>query len=982
MNKSNWYSNTQCKQCHNIIEKNGNRTRRGTLVNGKEQRVCVVCGADRGLECFTKNPTRKDGFNYICDYCNESMPNHKNPERFLEHTINIPCREQVSSQQYITTFEQRGCNTYSRSFGRAIKSYNEYRYKMGICGSPIDYEIANYNNFFKIVTFDIEPGTFLKLPEQVKTFFQQCIEDRQHEKDVNPLDGTIHRCFYCGAIAHRLASGQYVCIEHKSLRSCKQCGKMYPSQWFSKSSEKYVNYVHIGCELENNATQKQFKLNSDGLIPYDRIKYTELKKAVMSLNENGILENNIRHVAVKGPKLYDEFISTIEKLSEDDQLKLPDDVIDFYNYALGEEIESLMVDETNINKSIILNEKVSEEALIKTVTPPRQVVKFEDEPAILKHLLISNGITQREAARAINIRQPTLNTKLNNKMAMGDKNGLALYEFIKDRVGDIPYKIERFESNTLTKQIYEERNEIDQELVSSDVVIEMKKCSGCARELPISEFHNRNASKDGLNAKCKSCRLVAIKDSQKRVTSVKDLSVGSEPSDVVINNSDAKKSNDNFWRCSQCDCIMPYQQYKNNNICDVCLKKPTMKKHWDGSYMPMFEQAEAPYYFKMLSEAWKAFENIKGKEHTSKYLRKILAVQYNCKIYNSREMSSAVLMYGVLYDIPEKVILPKILHDFFIMYMLDRIQEKADPFDITIKRCKYCGMPATDINKANRSERTCNFHKDTRTCTICNTLHTPNWGNSRISCPTCFSKSEINDALLTEGFTITKKGSNKYHLHSKHPSIPSSDVIGDRSFANELARSLAREHIISKLNRVISYKRPELLEMKDEEKQLTNISDRYAAEAQVTKESVKTITEIKLHSNPLPTDGLLSPNASLIDGESLAVCVEKDNTSPKDKIKVFIDTTREAAKTYILDSANVGSVGHKNIRILALKIWQELEAVELELEKEMVDNVTHTETYNKDSVNFYMKELALPEKEAIKLASTNTLATNNTYLKQ
>ncbi len=32
-----------------------------------------------------------------------------------------------------------------------------------------------------------------------------------------------------------------------------------------------------------------------------------------------------------------------------------------------------------------------------------------------------------------------------------------------------------------------------------------KRCSKCTRELPLSEFGKRSASKDGLNYKCKTC---------------------------------------------------------------------------------------------------------------------------------------------------------------------------------------------------------------------------------------------------------------------------------------------------------------------------------------------------------------------------------------------------------------------------------------------------------------------------------------------
>lgn len=34
----------------------------------------------------------------------------------------------------------------------------------------------------------------------------------------------------------------------------------------------------------------------------------------------------------------------------------------------------------------------------------------------------------------------------------------------------------------------------------------MKVCCTCKVELPLSEFHRKSASKDGLNGRCKSCK--------------------------------------------------------------------------------------------------------------------------------------------------------------------------------------------------------------------------------------------------------------------------------------------------------------------------------------------------------------------------------------------------------------------------------------------------------------------------------------------
>ena len=75
------------------------------------------------------------------------------------------------------------------------------------------------------------------------------------------------------------------------------------------------------------------------MVEFDKIKFTELKKVVMAANTSGVLTSNIRHVGVKGVKLYDAFISAIGDLDADDQLKLPEEVIDFFNYAIDDEDE-------------------------------------------------------------------------------------------------------------------------------------------------------------------------------------------------------------------------------------------------------------------------------------------------------------------------------------------------------------------------------------------------------------------------------------------------------------------------------------------------------------------------------------------------------------------------------------------------------------------------------------------------------------------
>lgn len=41
--------------------------------------------------------------------------------------------------------------------------------------------------------------------------------------------------------------------------------------------------------------------------------------------------------------------------------------------------------------------------------------------------------------------------------------------------------------------------------------METKRCTKCGEEKPLSEFHKRSRSKDGLQGKCKSCAHVAKK---------------------------------------------------------------------------------------------------------------------------------------------------------------------------------------------------------------------------------------------------------------------------------------------------------------------------------------------------------------------------------------------------------------------------------------------------------------------------------------
>lgn len=47
--------------------------------------------------------------------------------------------------------------------------------------------------------------------------------------------------------------------------------------------------------------------------------------------------------------------------------------------------------------------------------------------------------------------------------------------------------------------------------------MEIKICSKCGKELPVSEFSKNSKAKDGLQSQCKSCQKAAHKEKQERV---------------------------------------------------------------------------------------------------------------------------------------------------------------------------------------------------------------------------------------------------------------------------------------------------------------------------------------------------------------------------------------------------------------------------------------------------------------------------------
>ena len=73
--------------------------------------------------------------------------------------------------------------------------------------------------------------------------------------------------------------------------------------------------------------------------PYADIKFSKLLSAINSFNDSSVVApkqkiSNFGHSLAS--KVYKKFINIIGDLPGDIQLKLPDDVIDFYNYAIEE----------------------------------------------------------------------------------------------------------------------------------------------------------------------------------------------------------------------------------------------------------------------------------------------------------------------------------------------------------------------------------------------------------------------------------------------------------------------------------------------------------------------------------------------------------------------------------------------------------------------------------------------------------------------
>jgi len=124
------------------------------------------------------------------------------------------------------------------------------------------------------------------------------------------------------------------------------------------------------------------------MIEYDKINYTDLKKVVLSANGSGVLPSSIRHVAVKGPKLYDAFITAIENLPDEDKPKLPDDVIEFFNRVIMDDEEPEEEPELNFEEDPVTEpEEEPEEIqgdLLEEPTDPIDDSPIEPEPPKVK----------------------------------------------------------------------------------------------------------------------------------------------------------------------------------------------------------------------------------------------------------------------------------------------------------------------------------------------------------------------------------------------------------------------------------------------------------------------------------------------------------------------------------------------------------------------------------------------------------------------
>jgi hypothetical protein len=121
------------------------------------------------------------------------------------------------------------------------------------------------------------------------------------------------------------------------------------------------------------------------MVSYDKIAFPELKQAVRFLNETGFVKPTLRHVGVKGIKLYDDFISAVEGLSDTQKQELPDNVIDFFNFAINDEdatqeTSELDFEEEPANGTVEPDLEPAEEAIDPEITPTPVTSKRKAAP--------------------------------------------------------------------------------------------------------------------------------------------------------------------------------------------------------------------------------------------------------------------------------------------------------------------------------------------------------------------------------------------------------------------------------------------------------------------------------------------------------------------------------------------------------------------------------------------------------------------------
>lgn len=72
---------------------------------------------------------------------------------------------------------------------------------------------------------------------------------------------------------------------------------------------------------------------------------------------------------------------------------------------------------------------------------------------------------------------------------------------------------------------------------TTENTIQTKKCSKCGRELPLSEFSENRAAKDGYDYYCRSCKSIMSKASRERIKANKIKESGIYPANFYDKNT-------------------------------------------------------------------------------------------------------------------------------------------------------------------------------------------------------------------------------------------------------------------------------------------------------------------------------------------------------------------------------------------------------------------------------------------------------------